>query len=135
MTSRYASNATERDDLRDHPQERPTHCDVTGCRSVFVGRSGSGVEIFKRGKADVFVTVNDKLRGVCCQCYAQTVNAHGKSRMSGLTDGYGAIDPAKVRAHDDATAQGAIPELAKMAPSTASDDEFFASHERDRGFA
>lgn len=116
-------------------QERPSHCEVTGCRSSFVGRNASGVELFKRGKADILVEVNGRLRGVCCRCYAQTVDAAGVARMSGLTDAGGGLDPAKVRAHDDATAQAEIPELAKMTRAPAVDDEFFANHERDKGFA
>jgi hypothetical protein len=132
MMSRYASSAPVRDDLPARAQERPTHCEVTGCRSLFVGRNNSGVEIFKRGKADIFLDVDGRLRGVCCKCYACVVDAAGLSRMSGLTDGTGALDFAKVHAH--MATQEEIPQLAKMTRPPAADEDFFATHQRDRSY-
>lgn len=91
----------------------PTQCEVTGCHSMYLGTNASGVPIRKRGKADVFVTVDDQLRGVCCACYARTISASGHARLAGLVDDDGRVDAVKLQSHWESIAQTEIEEIAK----------------------
>ena len=94
--------------------DRPTHCEVTGCQSMYLGTNASGVPIRKRGKADVFVTVNDRVRGVCCRCYALITQRDGTATNADLrSDVDGGYDLTKVRSHWDSLAQMELDEVAK----------------------
>lgn len=94
--------------------DRPTHCEVTGCQSMYLGTNASGVPIRKRGKADVFVTVNDRVHGVCCRCYALITQRDGSATNAELrSDADGGYDPVKVRSHWDSLAQMELAEVQK----------------------
>lgn len=87
-------------------QQLPTSCEIPGCKSLFVGTSASGIELFKTGKADVFVDdERGNKRGVCCRCYATIVDHAGVGRFSDLVGFLGCVDPTKLRAYWDAMAQ------------------------------
>ena len=112
--NRYTKRSTGDEPEQPRPGlERPKQCEVTGCQSLFCGTNASGVELFKRGKADIFVEdEKGNPRGVCCTCYARIVNGAGHARLSGLTDAVGAVDPLKLRSHWDSLAQTEIAETA-----------------------
>lgn len=103
MSSRYASNAPVRDDHPARQQERPTHCEIPGCMSVYLGTNASGVPIHKRGKADLFVKDRfGALRGICQVHYLRGLVADGCAPNQDLLDSDGRFDPGKVRRHWDA---------------------------------
>lgn len=80
----------------------PTHCEIPGCLSLYVGTNASGEAIRKRGKADVFVKDGGTLRGVCQACYLRGLVAAGHAPNQDLLDADGRFDPAKVRKNWDA---------------------------------
>lgn len=78
--------------------DRPTHCEIPGCQSLYIGTTASGEPIRKRGKADIFVRDRfDALRGICQACYLRGLVADGKAPNQDLLDDDGRFDPAKVR--------------------------------------
>lgn len=118
MTSRYASSAPTRDDQHPRTQDRPTHCEIPGCVSLYVGTTASGEAIRKRGKADVFVKDHGgTLRGICQGCYLRGLVAAGQAPNQDLLDADGRFDPAKVRRNWDAIEHAQL-ELADTAKRT-----------------
>lgn len=80
--------------------DRPTHCEIPGCCSLYIGTTASGEPIRKRGKADVFVKDDaGTLRGVCQACYLRGIVAAGHAPNQDLLDADGRFDPPKVRRH------------------------------------
>lgn len=96
--------------------DKPEHCEIPHCKKLYIGTNASGDEVFKRGKADVFVKDSrGDLRGVCCAHYADITDRDGTSRMHDLVDDQGGLDPVKVRAWWDSGAQVELPAVQKRA--------------------
>lgn len=94
--------------------DHPTQCDIPNCRTLYLGTNSSGDQVFKRGKADVFVTDRHGIvRGCCCAHYTQLTDRAGTSRMADLVDEKGGLDPVKVKSHWDSGAQVELPTVEK----------------------
>lgn len=137
--------------------KRATHCEITGCKTLYVGRDASGKERCARGKADVLVKDHrGDLRGICATHYTRELVRQGKAANQDLVDEGGRMmkekieafhannqpalvtQPARYGAPKDPqqfTVPAAVVRQLSAGDEFVSDDEFFASHERDRDFA
>jgi hypothetical protein len=97
--------------------DRPEHCEIPGCMSLYVGTSSTGVPIHKCGRADLLV--KDRfglLRGICQIHYLRGLVDAGQAPNQDLLDEDGRMDPVKVRAHWDAIAQKELPSTHRRSP-------------------
>lgn len=92
----------------------PTKCEIPGCKTLYLGKNGSGEDQHRCGKADVFV--DDRFgnkRGVCAEHYTRQLVADGLASNQDLVDYRGAYDLAKVKAFRDSQAQLEFDETTK----------------------
>jgi hypothetical protein len=139
------------------PPKFAKHCEVPGCATLYVGKDSDQRDRFACGKADVLVLDHrGNKRGICATHYTRELVRQGKASNQDIVDADGRYDAAKIEhlhaSHAQADIEllpayhGApkgpmpfqIPPVVQRAiehssDDDLSDDEFFATHQRDRG--
>jgi hypothetical protein len=130
-------------------------CEVPGCNSLYLGKDAHRVDRYGCGKADVLVLDHHgERRGICGDHYTQELIRQGKAANQDIVDSEGRINAAKIADYHASVQPDLIAAPAfhnsppgpqpftvpsyiaeQLEHQDESDEEFFATHERDRGYA